>query len=160
MSSLVHVSEAASIALHACAWLARDAGRYAGSGEVCAALGFSPAHFAKVMRTLGRAGLVAAARGPGGGTRLARPAADIPLLEVYEAIEGSTRRTRCLLAPDAACRADCLLGRALAREDDALRRALARTTLADLARSLPPGRERAGPVRPVRPVRRPKGRRP
>ncbi len=43
----------------------------------------------QIFRQLRRAGLVEARRGPGGGYRLARPAAEITLRHVVEAVEGS-----------------------------------------------------------------------
>jgi Rrf2 family protein len=128
------VSEAASIALHACTWMARDERACSRSKEICATLGFSPAHFAKVMQTLTRAGLVSSTRGPAGGARLARPPGQITLLQVYEALDGSAQTDRCLLAPHVCPAACCKLGRTFARYNDELRRLLAATTLADLAR--------------------------
>jgi Rrf2 family iron-sulfur cluster assembly transcriptional regulator len=50
-----------------------------------------------VMRELVRAGLVVAVAGRAGGYRLARPATEINLLQVVEAIEGETRRITCVL---------------------------------------------------------------
>src|SRR4051812_35667795 len=50
-----------------------------------------------VMRQLVRAGLADAISGRSGGYRLGRPAGDINLLEVVEAIEGDSRRQTCVL---------------------------------------------------------------
>lgn len=44
---------------------------------------------------LRRAGLVTSARGPGGGYRLARPAAAISIAAVIEAVDEPIRATRC-----------------------------------------------------------------
>jgi Rrf2 family protein len=134
MASLVRVSEAASIALHACIWMARDTGACSRSKEICATLGFSQAHFPKVMQTLTRAGLVVSTRGPTGGTRLARTPDQITLLQVYEAVDGSAQTDRCLLAPEICPAACCKLGKTFARYNDELRHLLASETLADLAR--------------------------
>jgi FeS assembly SUF system regulator len=49
----------------------------------------------KVLKPLSRAGLIAAFRGSQGGYRLARPAADISLFEVVEAMEGRLQMTDC-----------------------------------------------------------------
>lgn len=51
----------------------------------------------QVLRDLGRAHLVQAETGRNGGYRLARPSADISLLDVIEAIEGDSRRRSCVL---------------------------------------------------------------
>jgi Rrf2 family protein len=51
----------------------------------------------QVLGDLTRAGLVEASPGRNGGYRLARPAGEISLLEVVEAIEGDSRRKSCVL---------------------------------------------------------------
>lgn len=140
MSGIVKVSESATIALHACAWLATQPCARGRAGELCRALGFSQAHLVKVMQALARAGLVESRRGPAGGTRLARPAAAIGLLEIYEAVAGPLLTERCLLGCDVCPGGKCLLGRHLRRHHRALRQLLARTTLAALAHSLAHGR--------------------
>ena len=57
-----------------------------------------PARFLpRVMSDLVRAGLVEATVGRAGGYRLARAAAEIPLLDVIEAVEGDSRRRVCVL---------------------------------------------------------------
>ncbi len=56
---------------------------------------------AKIVSQLSLAGLVTTYRGAGGGVMLARPAADINLLQVIEALEGPVRLNRCLIEPDA-----------------------------------------------------------
>lgn len=155
MASLIRVSEAASIALHACLWMARAPAEYCRSKDICATLGFSAAHFAKVMQALSRAGLVSSARGPTGGTRLARPPNQITLLQVYEAVGGPTQTARCLLAPDNCPAAGCKLGQAFARHNAELRQLFAATTLPALARNFK--------VRPATPASgcaaaRPRGR--
>ena len=51
----------------------------------------------QVMGDLSAAGLVSAETGRSGGYRLARPADQISLLDVIEAIEGDGRRRSCVL---------------------------------------------------------------
>ncbi|MFC3716992.1 SUF system Fe-S cluster assembly regulator [Luteimonas soli] len=50
---------------------------------------------AKLLKPLAQAGLVEAFRGANGGYRLARPAQDISLFEVVEAMEGPLGMTEC-----------------------------------------------------------------
>ncbi|HVI57384.1 MAG TPA: SUF system Fe-S cluster assembly regulator [Luteimonas sp.] len=50
---------------------------------------------AKLLKPLAQAGLVEAFRGANGGYRLARPAADISLFEIVEAMEGPLGMTEC-----------------------------------------------------------------
>ena len=56
---------------------------------------------AKIISQLALGGLVTTYRGAGGGVTLARPASEISLLHVIEALEGPIRLNRCLLEPDA-----------------------------------------------------------
>lgn len=61
-----------------------------------------PAPFlAKIISQLSLAGLVTTQRGAGGGVALARPASEISLLQVLEALEGPVRLNRCVIQPDA-----------------------------------------------------------
>lgn len=50
----------------------------------------------KLMGRLAQAGLLASARGTGGGVRLARAAADISLADIVEAVEGPIAMTACV----------------------------------------------------------------
>ena len=50
--------------------------------------GIPTRYLEQIFRRLRRAGIVTAKRGPGGGYTLARPAAEITLREVVEAVEG------------------------------------------------------------------------
>ena len=52
----------------------------------------------KLLKQLGRAGLVESFRGVNGGYRLARPATDINLAEIVEALEGPLGMTECSIA--------------------------------------------------------------
>lgn len=51
----------------------------------------------QVMGDLVRAGIVERRVGRGGGYRLRRPAREVTLLEVIEAVEGDSRRQSCVL---------------------------------------------------------------
>jgi FeS assembly SUF system regulator len=52
----------------------------------------------KLLKLLGRAGLVESFRGVNGGYRLARAATDISLAEIVEALEGPLGMTECSVA--------------------------------------------------------------
>jgi Rrf2 family protein len=54
----------------------------------------------KIMRSLIGAGIIKSYRGVDGGFALAKPAGQITLLEVVEAIEGPVRISRCLMQPE------------------------------------------------------------
>jgi len=65
---------------------ARPGARLA-AAEIAEKYRMSPHHLAKVLRTLGRAGLVRAARGAGGGYRLAGNTRRVTLMDVIELFE-------------------------------------------------------------------------
>lgn len=138
MASVIHISEAVSIGIHAAICLSADPARYWSSREIVARFHFSEAHLAKVMASLTRAGIVTAVRGPHGGARLRRPPAEISLLEVYEAIDGPMTMDFCLLAPDGCGALCCQLGPRLAGYNQSVREMFAITKLADLVRQFVP----------------------
>ena len=57
----------------------------------------------KLASLLGRAGLIKATRGSGGGIKLARPAAAITLADIIEAVDGPIALTACLDAEGPDC---------------------------------------------------------
>ena len=60
----------------------------------------SPApYLAKHLQAMSRAGILESVQGPGGGYRLARPAAEISVLDVVEAIDGRESGVRLLRDP-------------------------------------------------------------
>ena len=85
---------------------------------------------------LRKAGLVGAVRGAHGGFALERPATEITVLDVVEALEGSLRPTVCDGDRAAACgRGDaCAAAGVWDRATSAARDVLDSTTLASLAR--------------------------
>ncbi len=80
-------------AIHALCWLELAARRgYPSltSERVAASLASNPALVRKALGPLREAGLVASGRGPGAGWSLAKPAAEIRLDEVYDALGDDT----------------------------------------------------------------------
>jgi Rrf2 family protein len=89
-------------------------------------------YLSKVLQLLGRAGLVSAVRGKGGGFSLSRAAERISLLEVVNAVEPLRRIRSCPLSLAEHAHELCPLHRKL---DDAMRhveQAFASTSVADL----------------------------
>ncbi|MBE3573984.1 MAG: Rrf2 family transcriptional regulator [Firmicutes bacterium] len=123
----------------------------AGTGQVVEAQSIAreqsiPMRFLlKIMRSLVRGGIVRSYRGVGGGFALARPAQEITLLDVVQAMEGPIRVNRCLVDPRYCSRhwsQHCPVHQALGQVQSALAQALASHTFADLALGV-----RAGPTR-------------
>lgn len=135
MPRLVNISEAVSLALHTMALLGRASQRRVRNQEIADLLKASGHHLAKVMQRLVRAGLVDSACGPQGGFLLAKPADEIMLLDVYEAIEGPLGDEGCLLREPICSGRDCILGEVLHSIQTQLRDYLDKTTLAELAGS-------------------------
>jgi Rrf2 family protein len=78
---------ATRIALYAVLDLASDPARQLSAGDIAERFGISGNHLSKVLRTLGRAGLVEALRGAGGGYRFRGNAKRVTLLDVIRLFE-------------------------------------------------------------------------
>lgn len=99
-----------------------------------------PPYLAKHLQALSRAGILDAVPGSRGGYRLARPAADISVLDVVAAIDGAESSFRCTeirrQGPARVAareyRVPCSIHVVMQRADDAWRAELARTSIADL----------------------------
>lgn len=108
MSTVVHISEAASLAFHSMGLLAKHPSEHLTTKRIARETGASHAHLSKVLQRLAKSGLVKSTPGPRGGFTLAKPADQITLLDVYEAIEGPIEMPSCYLG-----KKDCLLGSCL-----------------------------------------------
>ena len=106
--------------------------------------GVPSAYLAKHLQALARAGVLETVKGPRGGYRLARPPAEITVLDVVEAIDGDEPAFRCseirrrgpAAVPAREYRQLCGIHRVFTRADDAWRAELAATTIADLVVSV------------------------
>ena len=94
-----------------------------------------PAPFlAKIVSQLSTSGLVDTYRGAGGGVMLARPASEINLLHVIEALDGPVRLNRCAIEPEACPRdAHCPVHDIWVEAQRDLTRALTAVTFEHLA---------------------------
>ena len=63
--------------------------------EIAARQDISHSYLEQLFGRLRRAGLVRSARGPGGGYRLARPAAELRIADIVVAVDENLRATRC-----------------------------------------------------------------
>jgi|Deesub1362A_J573_1020465.scaffolds.fasta_scaffold14301_3 Rrf2 family protein len=94
-----------------------------------------PFHFlGKIAQALSRAGVIEIRKGARGGYRLARPAEDISLLEVVEAIEGPIFLNQCLVRPQSCSRSSfCAVHQVWAQAQERMREVLGSASLAELA---------------------------
>lgn len=102
--------------------------------EIAEAEHLPPSFLAKAFQKLARHGMVAAQRGPGHGYVLARPAADISVRAVLEAIEGDDLFRRCVfLSTQCSEEHPCPLHHHLNHAVAELKTAVERLSVADLA---------------------------
>jgi Rrf2 family protein len=101
--------------------------------QVSAEMGVPRTYVSQILGDLARADLVSSYFGVNGGYRLARPPAEVTLLEVVEAVEGPLAPDHCVLG-DAPCQWEsvCPLHETWGAATAALRTVLASTTLADV----------------------------
>ena len=85
-------------------YLAANGGPLATTREIAERCGISRSHLTKVVWELGRAGFVETVRGKGGGLRLARPAAAIPLGAVARYMERTIPLAECFPGGAGGCR--------------------------------------------------------
>ncbi|MDE2006040.1 MAG: Rrf2 family transcriptional regulator [Rhodospirillales bacterium] len=83
----MRLQKATAFALYAVLELAADPERQLTAVEIAEKYGISAHHLAKVLRDLGRAGLVDAVRGVGGGYRFAGNAKRLTLMDIVRLFE-------------------------------------------------------------------------
>lgn len=85
-------------AIRGMVYLARqEPGKLILVNEIAETVDVPQSFLAKIFQGLTRLGLVRSSRGAGGGFALARPAAEISLREVIEAVEGPICVNRCVI---------------------------------------------------------------
>lgn len=129
-----------AVAVHILSGLAIHEGETLTSETIAKSAHTNPAVIRRLLSMLNRANLSYSQMGQGGGARLARPAEEITLLDVYRAVETTPLFALHRASPDQ----DCVVGRhiqvslqsPLGRAISALEAELARTTIADIARDI------------------------
>jgi FeS assembly SUF system regulator len=109
------------------------------AADVATATGIAVPTVSKLLKSLGRSGLVTSTRGANGGYQLARDPHDISAAGIIDALEGPVSITECS-ASDSHCEHEgvCSVGGAWQRVNVAIRRALEDISLSDLIRSNSP----------------------
>src|SRR5205809_1102823 len=86
------LTRASSYALHAVAYMAAQKNnKPVASHHIAKARGIPERFLLKVLKPLVSARVLHSVKGPNGGYRLARPATDISMLEIVEAVDGPIR---------------------------------------------------------------------
>ena len=141
MLRLSNLADYGVVVMTAAARAAEDS-RLMSTAQVAQATGIPAPTVAKLMGQLGRAGLLASQRGVAGGFALSRPAAEISLADIVEAIDGPIALTHCGQEG-----AECDLSHACAVRphwapvNRAVKAALAEVSLAELAPQTSPQKQ-------------------
>lgn len=132
--------------LHCAATLAQlEPGAAASAAQLAEYYDVPAPYLAKQLQALVKAGVLAAMTGPRGGFRLARPASEVTLLQIVEAVDGRSSPYECReirqqgrgALPPEDCLSICILAEKMAEAHAAWRTSLAGVTLADILASLP-----------------------
>ena len=117
---------------------ARQPQRLHSANELAAELGLALPTVSKVLKALVQHGLLVSHRGAKGGYSLAAAPAEISVAQIIEAIEGPIALTECSSDSTGLCEQEpqCSVSSNWQRINRAVREALERVTLADLARPM------------------------
>ncbi len=133
--SMLRISEATSLALHAMGILAESREELISTDTMTEAMGASKNHLQKVLQRLARAGLVDATRGPSGGFKLDVDPSEISLMDIYVAMEGPVYLEGCILGNKNCSREKCVMGHLVNEVNDGFQKYFYQTSLADLIES-------------------------
>jgi Rrf2 family protein len=141
----MRLGEGVEWAVHCCTFLAvLPPGASLPAARLAEFHGVPPAYLAKHLQALARVGIVAAVPGAKGGYALGRPADDITMLDIVDAIEGAAPAFTCTeirqrgpAAVEAAkYRRPCSIARAMWDAERAWRAELRKRTVGEIVRGL------------------------
>lgn len=131
-----------AVAVHVLTLLAWAGDEPLKSGYVAASVNTNPVVIRRILCALARAGLVTSRTGATGGTRLARPAREITLREVYRAVEPRDIFGAHSQPPSGDCpvggNIEAVLSKILGEVDTALDAVLERLTIETVRQSVKP----------------------
>jgi Rrf2 family protein len=97
----MQITRQADYALRAMTYLAKlDPTQRAATSQIAETKKIPPSFLAKIISQLSIAGLIHTSRGARGGVTLSRPADEISILEVIEAIDGPIALNECTVSPE------------------------------------------------------------
>jgi Rrf2 family protein len=97
----MQITRQADYALRAMVYLSKlEPTQRAATSQIAETKKIPPSFLAKIISQLSIAGLIHTSRGARGGVTLARPANEISVLEVVEAIDGPIALNECTISPE------------------------------------------------------------
>jgi Rrf2 family protein len=139
------LQKSTSLALYSVLEFAANPGRQISAAEIAAKYGVSTHHLSKVLRDLGRAGLVDSVRGVGGGYRFSANAKRLTLMDVIDLFEDISSRTGGSGVPESQSEAERALAVVLS-EIDEVAKATFRSITLDTMLKLIQRQRRAAPA--------------
>jgi Rrf2 family protein len=136
----VTTSSRFAVSLHILTLLESQNGQPVTSEYIAGSANTNPGVVRRLLSMLHRAGLVTSRLGAGGGALLARPAAQIRLIDVYRAVEPGSLFAMHRSPPNPNCivgaHIQAALGTAMGRAEAAFEAELAETRLSDIAKAV------------------------
>lgn len=131
--SIIKISEAASIGLHAMIIIAQNPKKPVCVKEISDILDASANHLSKIMQRLGKAGFIKSIKGYHGGFKLIKPVEKISFLEIYELFDGKFPNSNCLLTAHK-CKGRCILGDLVTSVNRQVKEKFEKTKLSDFVK--------------------------
>jgi Rrf2 family protein len=128
-NSVLKISEAATIGLHAMIMLAKNQEKLLPLKVIAKALNVSPNHLSKVMQRLNKAGFIESIKGFNGGFKLVVEPEEASFLKIYETFDGKLKCGNCLLTNN--CEKDCIFGDLISSVNKQVKEKFEKTKLSD-----------------------------
>ena len=136
---MIRLSKLADYGIVVMAHLARTPERQQATSEIALATAVPQPMASKILKVLARAGLLASHRGVHGGYSLQRDPRAITVAAIIEALDGPIALTECLEEATSECDLErlCIARTNWRRINEAIREALDKITLAEMASAIP-----------------------
>lgn len=128
--SILKISEAATIGLHAMIELAKSQNKLVCVKEIAIKLDVSANHLSKVMQRLNKAGFIESIKGFNGGFKLSVKPEKVSFLDIYEVFDGKLKCSNCLLSTHD-CGGKCIFGDLVSSVNKQVKERFEKTKLSD-----------------------------
>ena len=131
---MIKLSKLTDYAVVVLAQMAQDKGALLSASVLSERAGLPEPTVSKILKLLGKAGIIESARGVSGGYRLDKSAENVPVTAIIGAIDGPIALTACVEDSDETCALQgvCAMNGRWNPVNRALRAALDNVTLADM----------------------------